>query len=125
MRELQTLKFREVRSLDPWLHDESNPEEKYTLLCCREKIVDQGEKQDFVPFITIKVSKSDRTKYSPGFEKCQPRQVMFNVLSVIAGEVVCSVPCSVPDSALPDLGALNIKLSKSSCMQQNLTRKDT
>lgn len=118
VRSTENIVFRDLKLKDPWLTDEINPDEKYTLLCTCEKIVDMSEKQDFVPFVTIKVLKKDFDKHQ-SFSKCNPRQVMFNVLSVLQKQVMCSVPCTTPESFMQDLDALSIKLCKSSCLEMN------
>lgn len=119
MHSVEPIRFRELKAKDPWLTDDINADEKYTLLCTVEKIVDMSEKQDFVPFITIKVLKKDFDKHQ-SFEKCNPRQVMFNVLSVLQKQVMCSVPCTTPEKLILDLDVVNIKVCKSSCLEMNI-----
>lgn len=132
VRSITKRKFADLKDLPPYLEDEDAPTDykdksRYLLLCRTERIVDMREKQDFVPFVAMKVLLSDYEKYKHTSEhkplevcgNCSPRQVSFNVLSVLSMAITCSVPCSVRESSLLDLRAGDVKLSKSTSLQEN------
>lgn len=117
MRDIEKIKFSDLKELaltEEWLY-EPVTKEKFRIHCCCEKVVDQREKQDFVPFVTMKLSEADLDKVND-LDEVPPSQVMFNVLSVNKLEVTCSVPCTVPECSLADLSASKIRISKCSSL---------
>jgi hypothetical protein len=108
--------LEDLIEIENWLTDK-NDDEKYILQCVCEKVVDQVEKPDYIPFIAIRVTEQafKNRKY---VDLLNTKQTFFNIFSINDCEIKCSVPSNIPKSVMPDLDCFNIKLSKSSNLEQ-------
>jgi hypothetical protein len=77
-----------------WLIDK-NDNEKYLLKCVCERVVDQVEKLDYIPFVAIRVTELafKNRKY---VNLLPTKQTVFNIFSINDCKIMCSVPITIP-----------------------------